>query len=144
MPAKVDGPHWNARLSVITLAVKDQNAALEYYTKKVGFEVKTDLSPPGSPRWVTVGPKGQDIELSLFQVGSVPESYAPHAVRTPGNGAFTLNVEDCAKAYEELGARGIAFKQKPAEQPWGTYTVFNDPDGNQFTILQARKGPASA
>jgi hypothetical protein len=54
-------------VSQITLVVKDQTAALEFYTKKVGFEKKTDYAPRGGYRWVTVGPKGQDMELALFQ-----------------------------------------------------------------------------
>jgi catechol-2,3-dioxygenase len=46
-----------AKITQITLVVKDQTEALEYYTKKVGFEKKTDFTPPGSYRWVHGDPR---------------------------------------------------------------------------------------
>src|SRR5881628_3630598 len=49
----------DARITQFTLVVKNQAQALEYYTKKVGFEKKTDFTPPGSYRWVTVGLRGR-------------------------------------------------------------------------------------
>ena len=45
-------------LTHVTIVVKDQNATLEFYTKKMGFEKKTDYQNPGQPRRLTVGPKG--------------------------------------------------------------------------------------
>lgn len=50
--------------------MKNQEAALDFYTKQVGFEKKTDVTPPEGYRWVTVGPEGEDTELALFQAGT--------------------------------------------------------------------------
>jgi hypothetical protein len=53
-------------------------------------------------------------------------------IGTSFNGAFACdNVE---KTYEELLARGVEFMSPPAKQPWGTFAVFKDPDGNQFVM----------
>ena len=56
----------NAKISQLTLIVKNQEVALEFYTKKIGFQKKTDYTSPTGYRYVTVGPKEQDLELSLF------------------------------------------------------------------------------
>jgi len=127
----------DARVMQITLVVKDQGAALEFYTKKVGFEKKTDHTPPGSYRWVTVGPKGQDLELALFQVGTKdPKGWSSRW--QPGNGPpIVLRVDDCRKTFDELKSRGVEFKQaQPEEYAWGISATFSDPDGNLFSINQ--------
>jgi catechol-2,3-dioxygenase len=46
------------RITQLTLVVKNQAEALKFYIEKVGFEKKSDYTPPGGYRWVTVGPKG--------------------------------------------------------------------------------------
>ena len=48
------------------------------------------------------------------------------------NGSF--EVADVEKAYAELKARGVEFTSPPEKQPWGTFAVFRDPDGNQFVL----------
>lgn len=45
----------NANITHVALVVKKKDEAVGFYTKKVGFE-KIDYNPPGSERWVTVGP----------------------------------------------------------------------------------------
>ncbi len=126
-----------ARISQFTLVVNNQSAALEFYTKKVGFEKKTDFSPPGSYRWVTVGPKGQDLELALWQVGS-PDPNGWSKNWKPGiSPPITLRVDDCRRTFADMKGRGVSFKQeKPEEYPWGISATFADPDGNLFSINQ--------
>ncbi len=121
----------------VTLVVTDQAKSLGFYTEKVGFEKKTDVQLPGGYRWVTVGPKGQELELALWEVGSAtdPEQkewskhWAP--ARAP---PLVLRVADCRKVYEELHGRGVEFPQPPKAYPWGTSATFQDPDGNLFSL----------
>ena len=58
------------KLMVVTLVVKDQAKALDFYTKALGLEKRSDYLGPTGARWLTVAPKGQDIEISLFPAGS--------------------------------------------------------------------------
>jgi predicted enzyme related to lactoylglutathione lyase len=68
-----------------------------------------------------------DTRVVLF----TPEGH-DQRIGTAFNGAFACdNVE---KTYEELLARGVEFVTAPAKQPWGTFAVFKDPDGNQFVM----------
>jgi predicted enzyme related to lactoylglutathione lyase len=120
-----------------TLVVKNQHAALDYYTGKVGFEKKTDVTPSGRDRWVTVGPEGQDLELALFQVGTRDPNGWSSNWRPGTNPPIVLSVDDCRKAFAEMKSRGVEFKQEqPVEYPWGISATFSDPDGNLFSINQ--------
>lgn len=126
----------DAKITQFTLVVKNQADALEFFTKKVGFETKTDFTPPGGYRWVTVGPGGQDIELALFQAGSQPENPWTTQWRPGGQPPIVMRVGDCAKASAELKSRGVRITAEPKEYPWGVSATFADPDGNLFSINQ--------
>jgi predicted enzyme related to lactoylglutathione lyase len=125
------------RIAQFTLVVNDQTRALDFYTGKVGFEKKTDFTPPGSYRWVTVGPKEQDLELALWQVGS-PDPNGWSKNWKPGSAPpINLRVDDCRKTFGEMKARGVRFDQaEPQEYAWGISATFTDPDGNRFAINQ--------
>ena len=127
------------RVSQVTLVVRNQDKALEFYTTQVGFEKKTDVTPPGSYRWVTVGPKGQDLELALWELDAPVDPAQKERSKhwAPGKAPpIALRVADCRKTYEELRARGVEFLESPKEYPWGTAATFKDPDGNLFSLAQ--------
>ena len=54
------------KLSTAQLWVHDQDEALDFYTKKLGMEVRADVTLPemGNFRWLTVGPAGQPLGRS--------------------------------------------------------------------------------
>lgn len=124
------------KLMNVVLVVKDQNKALDFYTRALGLEKRTDISPPGGVRWVTVATKGQDIEISLFQASSSPDSSMSQL--QPGQGPqWTFQSTDCKRDFEEFKSRGVRFDQsKPEEYAWGIQATFADPDGNRFALLQ--------
>ena len=124
-------------VSQLTLVVKNQKEALDFYTQKVGFEKKTDFTPPGRNRWVTVGPKGQDLELALYQAGTDDTSSWASNWKPGASPPIVLRVDDCRKTFAELKSRGVEFKQsQPEEYPWGISATFSDPEGNLFSINQ--------
>ena len=125
------------KVTQITLVVNNKEAALEFYTKKVGFEKKTDYTSPEGYRYVTVAPKDQDLELILWQVGDTDPTDRSASWKPASSGTIFLLVEDCKKSFAELKARGVEFKQpKPDEYPWGIQATFADPDGNLYTMRQ--------
>ncbi len=140
----MDSPGLIEKLTIVTVVVKDQGAALDFYTKTLGLEKRTDVPPPpGGVRWVTVAPKGQDIEILLWQAGSLTQGMPP-SLSHAGNGTgWQFQVKDCRKAYAELKARGVKFKSEPAENPWSTVAEFTDPDGNPFRLTQMKAMSAS-
>ena len=126
------------KLTAVALVVKDQNKAPDFYTKVLGMEKRSDFTGPGGGRWLTVAPKGQDIEISLAKFGSYPDGKGEQIFVEPGKGAqWTLQTSDCKKDFDELTSRGVKFDQsKPAEFPYGIQATFTDPDGNRFVMLQ--------
>ena len=120
----------DGKITHFAILVKNQADALEFYTKKVGFEKRADFTSPEGYRWVTVGPKGQELELVLTQA-------APAGAKAV---SVTMQVDDCRKAYEELKASGVQFLQEPKENPWSVSAIFTDPNGNSFQINQFRQG----
>ena len=124
----------DARIAQVTLVVRNQADAVEFYTKQVGFEKKTDFTPPGGYRWVTVGPKGQDMELALWQVGTEDPNQWSSRWEPGINPPVVMRVEDCRKVSAELKSRAVQFKAEPKEYPWGVSATFVDPDGNLFSI----------
>ena len=132
------------RLSHASVYVLDQDRAKEFYTEKLGFEVRTDVTMDGF-RWLTVGPKGQpDLELILMKVAQNPmwdeETTATirSLVERGALGAGVLGTADCQKTYEELKARGVEFMQPPTERPYGIEAVLKDDSGNWYSLTQPR------
>jgi predicted enzyme related to lactoylglutathione lyase len=130
-------------LSHATIYVNDQDAALEFYTKKLGFEVRTDARM-GEFRWLTVSPKDQsDLEIVLMKPGGPmiddeTRKQIEQLVAKGAMGAGVFRTADCRATYEELRARGVEFMGEPAERPYGIEAVFKDNSGNWFSLTQPR------
>src|SRR3982751_188455 len=106
------------RISTAQLWVHDQDAALEFYTKKLGMEVRADvtLAEMGDFRWLTVGPVGQpDIAVVLMAIPGPPVMDAETAGQVRElmgkgfAGTLFLTTDDCQSAYEDLRRRGVEF-----------------------------------
>jgi predicted enzyme related to lactoylglutathione lyase len=123
----------DARITAVSLIVKNKAAALEFYTEKVGFEKKTDYTN-GGYRYVTIGPRGQDLELALWEEGSPDPAGMSSQLKAGMNPTIVMRVDDVRKTAAELKARGVKFTQEPQEFPWGVSATFTDPDGNRFSI----------
>ncbi len=129
------------------LWVHDQDEALDFWTKKVGMEVRQDVTLPelGDFRWLTVGPAGQrDIAIVLMAIPGPPVMDAATAeevrsVMAKGfAGTVFLVTDDCQAAYEELSARGVEFTEKPEDRPYGIDSGFRDPSGNSIRLTQLK------
>ena len=128
--------------------VHDQDVALEFYTKKLGMEVRSDVTVPemGNFRWLTVAPPGQDdVSIVLMAIPGPPVFDAKmseeiHALLAKGGtSTMFLVTDDCQKSYEELTARGVEFLETPEERPYGIDSGFRDPSGNNFRLTQVRE-----
>ena len=110
-----------------TVPVTDQDRALEFYTRKLGFRVVSDSPFDDRQRWIELGIPRAETRLVLF-TGPGQDSLIGSFM----NVAFaTRDVEATA---EELKARGVRFVQEPQKADWGTSAIFEDPDGNRFVL----------
>ena len=133
------------RISTTQLWVHDQDAALEFWTDKVGFEVRQDVTVPemGNFRWLTVGPVGQeDISIVLMAIPGPPltddatRRQVSELTAKGLTGTVFLTTDDVTKAYEELKGRGVEFTEEPTQQPYGIDCSFRDPSGNSTRLTQ--------
>lgn len=133
------------KLSHATIYVLDQEQALDFYTNKLGFEVRSDITVEGGFRWLTVGPKSQpELELVLFAAKPAhlwDEATVGHlrAILEKGVlGVGVFDTADCHATYAELKAKGVEFVAPPQEQPYGIEATFKDNSGNVFSLMQHR------
>jgi catechol 2,3-dioxygenase-like lactoylglutathione lyase family enzyme len=135
------------KIANMQLWVHDQDAALEFWTKKLGFEVRADVTLPemGSFRWLTVGPAGQqDLDVVLMAIPGPPvmDGGTADQVRELMGKGFAgtvfLTTEDVHSEYEDLKGRGVEFTEAPEERPYGIDCGFRDPSGNSLRLMQLR------
>jgi catechol 2,3-dioxygenase-like lactoylglutathione lyase family enzyme len=136
------------KIATAQLWVHDQDEALDFYTRKVGMEVRADASFPelGDFRWLAVGPPGQDdVAIVLMAIPGPPvmDQETTDEVRNLMAKGFAgtvfLATDDCQAAYEELSGRGVEFVDEPEERPYGIDSSFRDPSGNHIRLTQVRE-----
>jgi len=136
------------KLTNAQLWVHDQDEALAFYTEKLGFEVRADVTLPemGDFRWLTVGPPAQpEIGVVLMAIPGPPvmdTETAEQVENLTGKGfagTIFLTTDDCRASYEELKARGVEFVEQPEDRPYGIDSSFRDPSGNHIRLTQVRE-----
>ena len=131
------------KLSHVNVFVLDQERAKDFYTQKLGFEVRNDARLEGM-RWLTVGPKSQpDLNILLAEPAppmfSADDAAALRALIAKGAMAGgVIDTDDCRKTYAELKAKGVTFLQEPADRPYGVEALLRDDSGNWFSLTQRK------
>jgi uncharacterized glyoxalase superfamily protein PhnB len=134
------------KLSNAQLWVHDQEEALDFYTNKVGWEVRADATLPEIPdfRWLAVGPPDQDVSVVLMAIPGPPVMDQDTADQVRGlmskgfAGTVFLTTDDVMASYEQLKSRGVEFSEEPEERPYGIDCGFRDPSGNAIRLTQIR------
>ena len=123
------------RVRIITVLVLDQDAAIEFYTKKLGFELVED-KPFGETRWVTIVPPAhRDLALAL-ELATTAEDKALVG-RQAGSHAFLgLDTSDCEADYRRMKPLGVKFLGEPHCGPWGTGVQLEDLYGNKLFLSE--------
>ena len=123
------------RVGTVSVFVSDQDRAKDFYTDVICFELRADepLYPGAESRWVAVAPAGAETEVILY----LPDENWEHYAQVVGKSqALTFNVTDMAGLHEDLKAKGVTFVQEPDEQPWGTYAMIGDSEGNHLILVE--------
>jgi catechol 2,3-dioxygenase-like lactoylglutathione lyase family enzyme len=122
-------------ITTTSVFVDDQQKALDFYTTKLGFQVKTDV-PAGPFRWLTVvspeAPDGVELLLEPSEHPAVPPF--KEALVADGIPFNSFAVADVQAEYERLTALGVRFVQKPAQMGPVTTAVLDDTCGNLIQI----------
>ena len=117
-------------IKFVTVPVRDQKRALDFYTDKLGFTIITD-QPFGKQRWIELRIPKAETRVVLF----TPEGQEDRV------GSFTgvsYHCDDVERTYKELLARGVAFDAPPKKESWGTFVTFKDSEGNSFVLSESK------
>jgi predicted enzyme related to lactoylglutathione lyase len=115
-------------IKLVTVPVRDQDRALDFYTRALGFQIGIDQPNPGTgQRWIELKIPGCPTRVVLFTPPGQEDR-----VGTASNIVFTC--DSVEKTWEELEERGVQFPQPPKKEFWGTSALFQDPDGNTFAL----------
>lgn len=115
------------QVKFVGIPVIDQERALRFYTEKLGLKIATDQPMGDGQRWIELRIGGAETGVVLF----TPKGHEDR-VGTFFNGSFAC--DDVQKSYDALTARGVEFTGPPQKQPWGTFAMFKDSEGNQFVL----------
>jgi predicted enzyme related to lactoylglutathione lyase len=115
-----------SHVKFVSIPTYDQERALKFWTERAGFRILTDQQFDEKQRWIELRVGSSETRFVLFTMDKGPQ---------PGgqfNGA--LACDSVEQTYQEMVAKGVEFTAPPQKQPWGTFAIFTDPDGNQFVL----------
>lgn len=126
----------NQRIAHIALVVDDYNDAIEFYTKKLGFQLLEDTKLSDEKRWVMVAPPGAK-ECSLLLAKAANERQTNFVGNQTGGRVFLfLFTDNFWRDYETFNSRGIKFIRPPQKFEYGTVAVFEDLYGNLWDLIE--------
>ena len=123
------------RIGHLGIHVDDQDKALDFYCRVLGFEKKTEI-PLGEFRWLTVvSPDEPDGTEIVLEPNEHPAARAyQQALTADGIPITVFGVADVAAEAERLRVLGVVFTQEPVTMGGMTTAVFDDTCGNLLQI----------
>ena len=125
-------------ISLVTVPVSDQDRAKAFYVDTLGFTVKFDYvmaaaeagAAGSGARWVMLTPPGggADITLVTWFGDTSP----------PGSAKLSIACDDVDATYAGLTARGVKPGNEVEDAPWGRWFGIDDPDGNNWLVVEQR------
>ncbi|GAA1073490.1 VOC family protein [Nocardiopsis composta] len=130
-------------IAITPMYVTDQDAALEFYVKRLGFAVDTDVDL-GNMRWLTVALPSAPKRMVLLQrigdttaTGSEETAERLRELTELGTTSWMiLESDDVDAEHERLRKAGVEITEEPTTRPYGRDMAVRDPFGNQIRITQ--------
>lgn len=128
------------RIKLTSVLVDDQDKALDFYTRMLGFVPSKDI-PVGEFRWITVrSPEGGEAEVSLEPNANPAAKTYQEALFEQGIPITAFEVDDVRAEHDRLVGLGVQFTMPPTEAGPTTLAVFSDTCGNLIQIYQPPSG----
>jgi predicted enzyme related to lactoylglutathione lyase len=116
-------------ITVVSVPVTDQDRAKNFYTERLGFELRAEATFGDGLRWIEVAPRGATTSLTLV---TWFEEMPAGSLR-----GLVIDCHDLQGDYETLSKRGVPFNGPPTDMPGGVFATLKDPDGNHLSLRQA-------
>ncbi|MBY0278077.1 VOC family protein [Candidatus Binatia bacterium] len=119
----------------VSLAVRDYDEAIAFYTAALGFEVIEDEPRGAGKRWVVVAPPRSAVALVLAKAVT-PEQQARVGDHTGGRVLLFLHTDDFDAAHAHMRSAGVRFIEEPRREPHGKVAIFLDLYGNRLELIE--------
>ena len=124
------------RLAQITIVVNDYEEAIEFYTKRLHFDLIEDTPLSETKRWVLIRPKGS-LECCLLLAKAANQDQKSRVGNQTGGRVFLfLHTDNFLRDYTDLLQKGVRFVRPPKEESYGTVAVFENLYGNLWDLIQ--------
>lgn len=123
------------KLHALALVVEDYDEAIEFYTKKLHFDLIEDTRLSETKRWVIVRPKGSEASLLLAKAANA-EQTTRVGNQSGGRVFLFLHTDDFERDYQNLISHQIKIIRGPIAEPYGRVLVFEDLYGNLWDLIQ--------
>ncbi|MDE2155240.1 MAG: VOC family protein [Xanthomonadaceae bacterium] len=125
-------------LGALALLVADYDEAIAWYTRALGFTLVEDTDLGGGKRWVLLAPPGSRETRLLLAKAEGAGQTSRIGNQTGGRVFLLLHTDDFRRDWQRMLARGVAFREAPREEAYGTVAVFEDLYGNAWDLLQLK------
>jgi catechol 2,3-dioxygenase-like lactoylglutathione lyase family enzyme len=126
------------RIAHIALIVRDYDEAIDFYTRKLNFELVEDTALTPTKRWVRVRPKG-DHQCCLLLAKAGTERQKTAVGNQSGGRVFLfLHTDDFDRDFKNLQKYKIKIVRGPVVEPYGKVAVFEDLYGNLWDLVEPK------
>jgi len=123
------------RMSLLNVYVKNQDAAIDFYTSKLGFVLAEDV-PFGPQRWVTLRLPDDEVVSVSLTLAETNEELALVGRQGGSKPLFSIETDECMREYQRMKDAGVRFEGEPEVQPYGTGVTLEDLYGNKIYMNQ--------
>jgi catechol 2,3-dioxygenase-like lactoylglutathione lyase family enzyme len=118
-------------VEIISVPVSDQQRAKRFYQDVLGFELVRESPMGPGMNWIQLAPRGHSVTIALVTWFD--------QMKPGGLQGVMINTDDINAEHARLRNLGLDIGEV-AEQPWGRYAMFADPDGNGWILRQPPTG----
>ncbi|MEO1435045.1 MAG: VOC family protein [Bacteroidota bacterium] len=130
------------KVKIVSVPVRDQQKALEFYTEKLGFIKKVDMPLSEGNRWLTIVSQydqdGPEILLEPAPLHFKPAEVFQDALKEKGIPWTGFYVDNLQEEYERLLNLDITFSVPPTEMGTVIFAVFDDTCGNFIQLVEEK------
>ncbi len=123
-------------LAQIAIVVKDYDEAIEFYTRKLNFELLEDTVMSDTKRWVVIAPQGSSGCKILLAKAANETQLSRVGNQTGGRVFLFLHTDDIDRDHELLQKHKIRIVRAPSIENFGKVLVFEDLYGNLWDLIQ--------
>lgn len=120
----------------IALVVNDYDEAIEFYTKKLHFNLVEDTKMSETKRWVVIAPPGSTGAKLLLAKAANEEQITRIGNQTGGRVFLFMYTDDLERDHTNLVKNNVTIVREPVKESWGKVLVFSDLYGNLWDLIE--------